>query len=104
MAATTTTRTGTPTGRGGIERAEHAPPPEAAAEETSGMMQTMSRMIYSGSYAVAYGVVYAAVFFAQSLPQENSVMRGFHDGGKAAMDELSRSGFTGVAGIPMPEM
>ena len=31
-------------------------------------------MIYSGSYALAYGVVYAAVFVAQSLPQENPVM------------------------------
>jgi len=91
IAATTTTRTGTATGGGEIERAEHAPSPEAAAEEASGMMQTMSRMAYSGSYAVAYGVVYAAVFFAQSLPHENPVMHGFHDGGKAAMDELSRS-------------
>jgi hypothetical protein len=46
-------------------------------------------MIYSGSYALAYGVVYAAVFVAQSLPQENPVMHGFRDGGGAAMDELS---------------
>jgi hypothetical protein len=43
------------TGRGEIERVEHAPLPEAV----SGMMQTMSRIIYSGSYTVAYGVVYA---------------------------------------------
>ena len=45
-------------------------------------------MIYTGSYALAYGVVYAAVFIAQSLPQDNPVMHGFHDGGRAAMDEL----------------
>jgi hypothetical protein len=55
------------------------------------MLQTMSRMIYSGSYALAYGVVYAAVFVAQSLPQDNPVMHGFRDGGGAAMDELSQS-------------
>jgi hypothetical protein len=48
-------------------------------------------MIYSGAYALAYGVVYATVFVAQSLPQENPVMHGFRDGGRAAMDELSRS-------------
>ena len=53
------------------------------------MLQTMSRMIYSGSYALAYGIVYATVFVAQSLPQENPVMHGFRDGGRAAMDELS---------------
>ena len=68
---------------------EHAAPtvaPEAGAD----MLQTLSQMIYSGSYALAYGVVYAAVFVAQSLPQDNPVMHGFRDGGRAAMDELDR--------------
>lgn len=68
---------------------EHAASTEAPAEGGSDMLQTISRMIYSGSYALAYGVVYAAVFVAQSLPQENPVMHGFRDGGGAAMDELS---------------
>src|SRR5271169_3703288 len=66
---------------------EHAVP---EAEGGSDMLQTMSRMIYSGSYALAYGVVYAAVFVAQSLPQENPVMHGFRDGGRAAMAELGQ--------------
>ena len=62
---------------------------ETAAESGSDTLQTISRMIYSGSYALAYGIVYAAVFVAQSLPQENPVMHGFRDGGGAAMDELN---------------
>jgi hypothetical protein len=70
---------------------EHAAPSEAAAEAESDMLQTASRMIYSGSYALAYGVVYAVVFAVQMMPQDNPVMHGFHDGGKAAMDELSQS-------------
>jgi hypothetical protein len=61
---------------------------QASAEADADMLQTISRMIYSGSYALAYGVVYATVFVAQSLPQENPVMHGFRDGGSAAMDEL----------------
>ena len=69
---------------------EHAAP-TTAAEAEADMLQTLSRMIYSGSYALAYGVVYAAVFVAQSLPQDNPVMHGFRDGGGAAVDELSRS-------------
>jgi hypothetical protein len=32
--------------------------------------------------------VYAAVFVAHSLPQENLVMQGFRDGGPGARDEL----------------
>ena len=62
-----------------------------APDTGSDMLQTVSRMIYSGSYALAFGVVYATVFVAQSLPQDNPVMDGFRDGGTAAMDELSRS-------------
>jgi hypothetical protein len=74
------------TGKG----SEHADPSEAGSEGGFDMLQTMSRMIYSGSYVLAYGMVYAAVFVAQSLPQDNPVMHGFRDGGEAATDELSR--------------
>ena len=49
---------------------------DATDEVGSDMMQTVSQMIYSGSYALGYGVVYAAVFIAQSLPQDNSAMHG----------------------------
>jgi hypothetical protein len=91
MAATTTTRSGSTARRGEPEMpAQRAAPPQAAAEAGSDMMETMSRMIYSGSYALAYGIVYATVFVVQLMPQDNPVMHGFHDGGKAAMDELSR--------------
>jgi hypothetical protein len=61
---------------------------DTASEAGYSALQTISRMIYTGSYALAYGVVYATVFIAQSLPQENPVMHGFRDGGRAAMDEL----------------
>jgi hypothetical protein len=92
MAATSTTRSATATRRGEPEMpAQRSAPPQAAAEAGPDMIQTMSRMIYSGSYALAYGIVYATVFAVQLMPQDNPVMHGFHDGGKAAMDELSRS-------------
>ena len=51
-------------------------------------MQWLSRMTYTGSYVLSYGVVYAAVFIAQSLPQENPIMQGFCDGGREAADQL----------------
>jgi hypothetical protein len=69
---------------------EHAAPTEAP-DTGSDMLQTLSQMIYSGSYALAFGVVYAAVFVAQSLPQDNPVMHGFRDGGGAVIDKFSRS-------------
>jgi microcystin-dependent protein len=62
---------------------------QTAGEIGSSALHSMSRMTYTGSYILAYGVVYAAVFIAQSLPQENPIMHGLRDGGRAAMDELS---------------
>ena len=77
------------TSRGTGMASEHAvPTEEATGEAGSDMLQTISRMIYSGSYALAYAVVYSAVFISQSLPRENPVMHGFRDGGRAAMDQL----------------
>ncbi len=61
---------------------------QSAGEIGSSALHSLSRMTYTGSYVLAYGIVYAAVFVAQSLPQENPIMHGFRDGGRAAMDEL----------------
>ncbi len=95
MAATTTagepvTKSASAAARDGTRTvSEHAAAaPDTASEAGHSPLQTMSRMIYTGSYALAYGVVYATVFIAQLLPQENPVMHGFRDGGQAAMDEL----------------
>jgi len=61
---------------------------QSASEAGPKALETISRMAYTGSYVLAYGIVYATIFVAQSLPQENPVTRGLRDGGKAAMDEL----------------
>ena len=62
---------------------------QSAGEIGSSALNSLSRMTYTGSYVLAYGIVYAAVFIAQSLPLENPVMHVFRDGGRAAMDELN---------------
>jgi hypothetical protein len=96
MATTTTTARGSDTAsasattrRGAKTVSKRAAKAQDTASEAGySALQTMSRMVYTGSYALAYGVVYATVFVAQSLPQENPIMHGFRDGGRAAMDEL----------------
>jgi hypothetical protein len=50
---------------------------QSASEAGPKALETISRMVYTGPYVLAYGVVYATVFIAQSLPQENPVMHGF---------------------------
>jgi hypothetical protein len=66
-----------------------AAPADVAADDAGPDM--LQWLMYRGSYALAYGVVYAFVFVARLLPQENPVMHGFSDGGRAAVDELGRS-------------
>jgi ABC-type phosphate/phosphonate transport system substrate-binding protein len=61
---------------------------ESASEVGTTALESISRMVYTGSYVLAYGLVYATVFVARSLPQDNPIMRGFRDGGRAAMGEL----------------
>lgn len=61
---------------------------QSASEAGPKALETLSQMTYSGSYALAYGLVYATVFVAQALPQDNPIMRGFADGGRAALDAL----------------
>jgi len=64
---------------------------QSASEAGPKALETISQMFYMGSYVLAYGVVYATVFVAQSLPQENPIMRGFRDGGQAAVNDLDAS-------------
>ena len=61
---------------------------ESTSKAGISALESISRMVYTGSYVLAYGAVYATVFVARSLPQENPIMRGFRDGGRAALDEL----------------
>jgi hypothetical protein len=51
-------------------------------------LRSVSSFGYTSAYVLSYGVVYAAVFVAQALPQENAIMHGLRDGGRAAMDTL----------------
>ena len=85
------TRDLSPVSKDGAAAASEPAAAHAPAETGADVLQTISRVIYSGSYALAYGLVYATVLVVQLLPQDNPVMHGFHDGGKAAIDELSRS-------------
>jgi hypothetical protein len=73
---------------------------QSASEAGPKALEAISHAVYTGSYVLAYGVVYAAVFIAQSLPQENTVMNGFRDGGQAAMEEL---GTVWTIGWPLPQ-
>jgi len=66
--------------------------PAAVSDAGPWAVRSLSRALYSTSYVLSYGVVYAALFVVQSLPGESAVMHGFHDGGTAARGALQRGG------------
>jgi hypothetical protein len=55
-------------------------------------LRGFSRFVYTSSYVVSYAVVFSALFVAYSLPQENPLMHGLRDGGRAAKDALKSEG------------
>ncbi len=52
-------------------------------------LRPFSRFTYTTCYLISYGVVYAAVFLAKSLPQNNPIMEGLIDGGRAAAEAVN---------------
>ena len=53
-----------------------------------GLIRSVSRVGYTGAYALAIGIVYTVVFVTQFIPQDNPVMDGFSDGARAAVDAV----------------
>lgn len=53
--------------------------------------RSLSRFAYTSSYMVSYGIVYGTVFIARAIPQDNPIVEGFVDGGRAAIDALNEA-------------
>jgi hypothetical protein len=64
---------------------------ERIRETRAGVSQSVSRFGYTSSYMISYGIVYGTVFIARALPQDNPVMEGFIDGGRAAIEALNEA-------------
>lgn len=52
----------------------------------------LSRMAYTTSYAISYGVVFPTVFVGQYIPRNNALMHGLTDGAAAARDAVAAMG------------
>ncbi|MFY9656346.1 MAG: hypothetical protein WAK01_07130 [Methylocystis sp.] len=61
---------------------------QTVTNQGSHALRGLSRFAYSSSYVFAYAIVYPALFVAYSLPQDNPVMHGLRDGGRAAKDSV----------------
>lgn len=67
-------------------------------------LHSLSRFTYTTCYMISYGIVYATVFLAKSLPQNNPIVEGFIDGGRAAIDAVNeRKGITVAPVVEAPQ-
>lgn len=64
--------------------------------------KTASVCLHSTGYAVAYSVVFPAVLVGRLVPQNNPVVYGLTDGGRAGLD-LARSTLSSAA-EPQPRL
>jgi hypothetical protein len=64
---------------------------ERLRDAGEGLTHSASRFAYTSSYMISYGIVYATVFVAKSIPQDNPIVEGFIDGGRAAIEALNEA-------------
>ena len=66
-----------------------------SAESAKKAAKTTKRAIGTGfhkaAYGISYGMVYAAVFLIELLPEENGIRRGFVEGAEAALDARQKA-------------
>ena len=72
--------------------------PAAPADPLSGLVQvsrdvglTLARTTYTGAYFMAYAAVFTALLVGKAIPQQNPVIEGFRDGGRAARDLIDET-------------
>jgi hypothetical protein len=61
----------------------------AAGKSLPAAGRFLTRLVYTTSYVVSYGVVFPTVMVARSIPGNNPVVHGFVDGARAAKDSVS---------------
>ena len=57
---------------------------EAASRVLSGTGMFLSRILYTSTYTISYGVVFPVALVAQSIPRDNAAVRGLIEGASAA--------------------
>ena len=61
---------------------------EAAKKSWEATSLFACRFMYTTCYTISYGVVFPAVFVAQSIPKNNAAVRGLIEGAQAARTKV----------------
>jgi hypothetical protein len=61
---------------------------EAAERTWAAASLFASRLVYTASYSIAYGVTYPTMLAAQAIPKDNALVRGLVDGAHAALEKV----------------
>ncbi len=61
---------------------------QGATEALPALGRFVSRVIYTSSYAVSYGVVFPVMLVVRIIPKDNAMVHGLVDGALAARDSV----------------
>jgi hypothetical protein len=78
---------------------------EAATRTWEATSLFASRLVYTTSYTLSYGVVFPVVLLARAVPRNNEAVRGLIDGAQAAIlkvDSLRAQSIDTTAAAPVP--
>jgi hypothetical protein len=64
---------------------------ESAKKAAKTTKRAVGTGVHKVAYVVSYGVVYAAAYLIELLPEENVVRRGFVEGAEAALDARKKA-------------
>jgi hypothetical protein len=59
------------------------------AETLPAVTGFISRLVYTTSYTLSYGVVFPTMLVVSVVPKENAIVHGLVDGGRAAKDTVA---------------
>jgi len=62
---------------------------DGASEALPAVGRFVSRVIYTSSYAVSYGVVFPVMVVVRAIPKDNAMVHGLVDGAMAARDTVA---------------
>lgn len=63
---------------------------EAASRVASGTGMFLSRLLYTSTYTISYGVVFPLALVAQAIPRDNAAVRGLIEGAHSASRQADR--------------
>ncbi|CAI8730689.1 conserved protein of unknown function [Methylococcus capsulatus] len=63
---------------------------KAAGEFVPALARTLSKVVYTGSYGITYGLVFGGLMIGSLIPKDSALAKGMCDGADSAVKDFTR--------------